>query len=103
MSRLRKIAQIPGRELGQVGGPGLLGAHARHLVPAVSKAKVTAAGTPRCRRSCSKASRSRPCGRTARLGSAGRLRGDRDQRQSRQHTLVGRQCARQDRRDLNAR
>ena len=41
--------------------------------------------------------------RTARLGSARRLRGDRDQRQSTQHTLVGRQCARQDRRDLNAR
>ena len=37
--------------------------------------------------------------RTARSGSAGRLRGDRDQRQSRQHTLAGRQGARQDRRD----
>ena len=39
MSRLRKIAQIPGRELDPVGGRGLLGAHARHLVPAVSKSK----------------------------------------------------------------
>jgi len=74
MSRLRKIAQIPGRELGQVGGRGLLGAHARHLVPAVSKAKVTAAGTLRCRRSCSKASRSGSCGQPVRgrqVGCAG--------------------------------
>ena len=33
---------------------------------------------------------------TARPGSAGRLRGDWDQRQSRHHAVAGRQCARQD-------
>jgi hypothetical protein len=96
MSRLRKMARIPAASWTQWVVAGVWVRMLVILFPLSAKAKVTAAGTPRC--SCSRASRSGPCGQPG-LGSAGRLRGDRDQRQSRHHTLVGRQGARQDRRD----
>jgi hypothetical protein len=60
MSRLRKMARIPAASWTQWVVAGVWVRMLVILFPLSAKAKVTAAGTPRC--SCSRASRSRPCG-----------------------------------------